>query len=334
VPGRRDRIRAALASPRGRRVGVTSLVVVLLLATATAFAVTQRLKLDRSPVTAPRFDRVIGPTCDCERARGLFGLRLRVRDRVDVTIVNASGDDVRTLARDLPRPPGPVAFRWDGRDGDGDVVPDGRYRLRIRLREEGQTITVPTEIRVDSTPPGIRLVFARPLVISPDRDRRSDSVRYVYRVEQGARPFVVVEGEDAVRGLLRPARRGLLRWWGRLEGEPVRPGIYETWLVAEDEAGNRSEPTDTVPVRVRFVEVDAPTRFRLSTGMPLAFTVDADAATVEWSLTRARGGPRGPHGETKPGRVSIPAASLDVGRDVLEASANGRRDRVAVRVTR
>ena len=47
------------------RVLSTLLVVSLLGGTAAAFAVTQGLKIEPSPILAPRIDKVFSPVCDC-----------------------------------------------------------------------------------------------------------------------------------------------------------------------------------------------------------------------------------------------------------------------------
>lgn len=323
----------SLESPRGRQVAVTVLVLALLLATAAAFAVAERLKLERSPVTAPIIDRIVGPTCRCEQAVARLGLRLRGGHTIDVSIVDAAGRSVRVLATALRRPAGPVRFAWDGRDDAGDVVPDGRYRLRVRLRDERRAITVPTPIRVDSTPPRIRLVSASPGVLSPDDDGRGDRVQYVYRVNELARAWVVVNGVDTVRGRLGRPGRGRVRWRGRVRGEPASPGTYETWLVAEDEAGNRSARTRTIQATVRYVRIVGMPR-TVRAGGRLRFSVDADAKKVT-VLTRTRSGSPVLAGRFDPGPVAIrvPRAARGSIAVVAQVGSTGR-DRAVVRVAR
>ena len=157
---------------------MTALVLVLLLATAVAFAVAERLKLERSPVTAPRLTRLIGPTCECDKRTARLAVRLREPDVIDAAIVDTAGDHVRTLATNLRRSRGVVRFTWDGRDDADAVVRDGRYRLSVHLDGEDRTIVVPTPIRVDTTAPRLRLVSATPRVISPDGDGRADRVLF------------------------------------------------------------------------------------------------------------------------------------------------------------
>ena len=247
------RLRLAPPSPEPsptRRLGVTALVLVLLLATAAAFGFTERLKLQRSPVTAPRFERLLGPTCGCPRASADLAVRLRRPDRLDASIVDMDGDHVRTLATGVRRPRGVVRFRWDGRDDDGDVVPDGRYRLRLDLAAADRTIVVPTPVRVDATPPRIRLLSREPRVLTPNGDGSRGRVFFVYRASERAYALVYVDAERAARGSPRPAGVGRVRWRGRVRGERVSPGTYRVRLAAVDQAGNESRPTPPVTVRV------------------------------------------------------------------------------------
>ena len=321
-----------------RPLAVTALVLVLLAATAAAFGVVERLKLERSPVTAPRFDRLLSPTCGCKRSLARLALTLRRPDRVDAAIVDGAGEYVRSLTRDAERPRGVATFAWDGRNDAGEAVRDGLYRLRIALERSDRTILIPTPIRVDGTPPAIRLVSFRPHVISPDGDGRKDRVRFVYRASERSYPMVVVRGIYAVRGMFRPAGRGHVPWRGRLFRRPVRAGSYRVSLRAVDGAGNRSRPTPSVAVRVRYIELARP-RLRARVGGTLRARVDTDAKTFDWRLV-----PPGRSGSTLGRAVRAGTArevvtirlprSLTPGRYLLRVSANGRGDRAVVTVVR
>ena len=236
-----------------RRVAVTVLVLLLLGATAAAFAVAERLKLERAPLTAPRFTRLIGPTCNCESAQATLGIRLRKPERLDVSIVDLQGEHVRTLATDAPRKRGPVQFQWDGRDDAGAVVGDGRYRVRFHLDRTDRTITVPTPIRVDTTAPRLTLISAKPRTIVTGSGDRDERVLIVYRTNERAYPLLLVGSEVALHGKSRRAGRAEARWRGRLGGSFLDPGDYRADLFAVDPAGNRSKPV-SVPVRVHRLQ--------------------------------------------------------------------------------
>ena len=142
----------------GRRLPQLVVVLVLLGATAAAFAVTERLKLEKSPITGTRVDKVFSPVCECARDVSVISFRLRRRGIVTVDMLDAGGRSVRTLVRDRREQAGRVSYTWDGRSDTGRIVDEGVYRPRVRLREHGRTIVLPNPIRVDTTAPTISLL--------------------------------------------------------------------------------------------------------------------------------------------------------------------------------
>src|SRR5712691_2925832 len=161
--GRSDYTRRAVA-----RILPTVLVLALLGCTAAAFAVTEGLKLEKSPITRTAVGKVVSPA---KKAKIYFVLRKG--DRISVTIVNGNGDVVRTLARSRRALRGTQRFHWNGRSNSGSLVADGTYKPRVHLAHEHRTIVLPNPIRVDATPPLIRLVSVKPRVFSPDGDFRN-----------------------------------------------------------------------------------------------------------------------------------------------------------------
>ncbi|MDQ3867602.1 MAG: hypothetical protein M3304_12385 [Actinomycetota bacterium] len=325
---------AALASPRTRRLAVGALVFLLLVATAAAFAVAERLKLERAPVTGPRFERLLAPTCACEHATATLRIRLREPETIDASMVDARGERVRTLAAALPRPRGSTRFTWDGRDDEGNVVSDGRYRLRLDLREDERSIVIPTPVRVDATPPRLQLLAVTPRVFSPDGDGRGDRVLYRYRASEGSRARVYVDGKRRVRGWFWPAGAGRVPWRASGKDGLWRPGAYRTWITALDRAGNESERSRTVVVRIRYVELRE-RRIALAR-RTLTFTVGADAKTVAWTLRAPTGRGRVvAAGKVRPGRFSfrLPRRPRP-GRYVLRVAVGAESDRALVVVAR
>ena len=153
------------------------LVVALLAATAAAFALTQGLKNQPAAIFGTEVDAACSRRSAAvtpRRASSTF--KLRNPDRLDVSIVDGSDRVVRTIERDREYARGLVEIRWDGRDDAGQVLPEGEYKPRVRLRDDRTTYTLPNPIRIDVTPPQLELVSARPRVISPDGDRRGDRV--------------------------------------------------------------------------------------------------------------------------------------------------------------
>ncbi len=299
------------------------LVVVLLGATAAAFAVTERLKLERSPITGTRVDKVFSPVCECARDVAVISFRLRKPGRVTVDILDSAGRSVRTLVRGLAEEAGRVSYTWDGRDNADLVVPEGRYRPRVRLEEHGRTIVLPNPIRVDTTAPRIRLVRLFPRVFSPDGDGRRDRVTARYEVDELARAMMLVDGKRRVLSRFRP-RGGRLVWFGRIDGRPAKPGFYEIRLRAVDRAGNRSASTRAVPVRVRYVEL-ARDRIEVVAGKRFSVRVHTDAPAFRWLLAGERGAGRR--------RVLILRAPEVPGTYTLYVSVGGRADKAEIVVS-
>jgi FlgD Ig-like domain len=302
------------------RIASTVLVVALLAATAAAFALTQGLKLEKSPVfgTAVPY-RVFSPVCACDRETATIEFKLREDDRLDVAIVD--GDEVvRTIERGRAYARGPVSIEWDGRDDAGRVLPEGEYQPRIRLRDARQTITLPNPIRIDVTPPVIQDVLPRPLVFSPDGDGRSDRVVVTYRLSEEGRGILFVNGRRHERKLFARTEDRFV-WNGRLRGRTARPGTYALELGAADRAGNRAERTPPAPVVLRYVALGRD-RISAAAGTRFALRVSSDAERVRWTLG-------GRSGFAAPGTLVL-RAPLQKGRFTLTVTANGRAARAAV----
>jgi len=296
------------------------IVVALLGATAAAFAVTERLKLERSPITGTRVDKVFSPICECARDVAVISFRLRKPARVTVDILDSAGRSVRTLVRDRAEEAGSVSYTWDGRDNADRVVPEGRYRPRVELEEHGRTIVLPNPIRVDTTAPTIRLVRLFPRVFSPDRDGRRDRVTAWYEVDGPARAMMLVDGKRRVLSRFR-SPEGRLVWFGRVDGRSVQPGTYEIRLRAVDRAGNRSGSTREAPVRVRYVLLRRE-RIEAVAGKRFSVRVSTDAASYRWLFA----------GKTGIGRteVLVLRAPETPGTYTLYVSVRGRADKAEV----
>jgi len=274
------------------RLPQTAVVVVLLVATAVSFAVTERLKLERSPITATKVDKVFSPVCECVRDVAVISFVLRRSQTVTLDILDSRGNVVRTLVRKEHQPRGRVSYTWDGLDDAGMPVPDGRYRPRVHLARHGRTIVLPNWIRVDTTAPVIRLVRVVPRVFSPDGDGRRDRIDATFVTDEPARAMMLVDGRRRVFDRYRKTS-GKLTWYGQIRGRPAKPGVYEIRLRAVDEAGNTSMRTRAVDVRVRYVEL---TRARIAATAGRRFRVHVltDARSYRWRIAGRAGVARSP----------------------------------------
>jgi hypothetical protein len=222
------------------------LLLVLLAGTTTAFALTEALKLEQSPVSRPRFKSVFSPTCACPQATARLAVRLRDADTIDAVIVDEDGDPVRTLASREPYASGRTVFRWDGRDDRGEIVPDGTYRLRLHFDDADRTILIPDTVRVDTQPPAIELVSIEPRRL----EAGGEAATIVVRLTERSRPLLLANGELVLRGPVGDPGRVQLMWDGTVEGQPLSRGRYALTLEAQDRAGNASAPTEAVIVRI------------------------------------------------------------------------------------
>jgi hypothetical protein len=134
----------------------------LVLACFAALIVTQRLKHTPTPVQNFKMTPSFAPAGTGSHREEGISFKLAKADEVTVTIVNAAGESVATLVRDLPAPRyKQVSLRWNGRlgvalgygvltsaDGHrfllpanrGAVAPVGEYSVRVSLREQGRSV--------------------------------------------------------------------------------------------------------------------------------------------------------------------------------------------------
>ena len=296
------------------------LVAALLVATAVAFVYAEKLKLTPSPILGTRVDKVFSPICECDTGTAAISFRLRGRDRLTVDMIDQDGDSVRTLVQDRPTPRGRVSISWDGRDDSATLVPEGSYRPRVHLAAERRTIVLPNPIRVDVTPPRVELVSLSPRVFSPDGDGRAEKVVAHYRVDEKAGALLYVDGEQRVRRRGQQ-KNGRIEWFGRLDAEPMPPGVYRVSLGARDTAGNLGPRTPEKAVVIRYVALGRD-RIEAVAGTRFAVLVLSDSSRIEWRLGKRAG-------VARPGTLRL-RAPLQPGRYTLTVTANGFSDRAAV----
>jgi hypothetical protein len=274
------------------RLGSPLLVVVLLCATALAFIVTERLKLERSPITHTLVTKVFSPRstlklkrCHCIVRRAGIAFRLRKPERVTISILS-DGREVRRLLDGQEHAAGPLRVAWDGRDSSGALMPDGDYRVRVRLSRSRRTILLPNVIRLDHTPPRLTSLAVQPRLISPDGDQRADAARIRYRLNERGWVFVYVDGKLTVQGR-HSAQRGLLYWRGRLDGK-LSLGRHVLTFAAQDVAGNMSAIGHRTVVRVRLLTV-RPGFQRVKAGSRFSLIVSTDRTSVTWKFAGRSG---------------------------------------------
>jgi hypothetical protein len=295
--------------PEARRAQVAAAVVAaaLLGGSAAAFAFTEHLKLEKSPVYNTRVGKQLGPNCHCQYRKIPIQFTLRKPDRLSVVVVDSDGKAVRTLLRSTPVQAGRQRFGWDGRDDSGAVVKAGTYKPRLHLANEHRTILMPNPIRVDTTAPTIALVSLAPRLFSPGRAFRRNHVSIRWKASEPVQALLYVDGQLRVHWK-RFIEKGTLPF----RGTALPAGRYHLMLRAVDRTGNVSAGVPLGVVRVRYVEV-RPHVLRPLAGAKIGFRVLANAR-IHW-----RFGPRS--GKSGPGLLLLRAPKP--GRYRLVVSVDG-----------
>ena len=269
---------------------VRAVFAVLVVATIAAFFATQLLKSEFPLVirfaTKPAY---FSPNADGYRDATRLGFDLSEPAEVTFSVVDSEGNEVRRIVDErMLAGDAKHRFGWDGRDDDGNPVPDGTYRMRVVRRDESRVIDSFKEIDVDTRPPPVRLVSAEPSVIAPAAPGQEPrvTIRYagpansapefrVFRTDDGPRPYVV----RRFRGR-PPEGEGKTRegtWDGEVSAgpdatAPAPDGDYAFTVTVRDRAGNPA---------VAPAEIPSPRTARPGTGVSVrSFTLRGPLAVV------------------------------------------------------
>ena len=298
------------------------LVLALLGGTAVAFAVTESLKLQPTPILGTRVDKVFSPVCGCADPVANIRFRVRERDHVEVVVVDGGGDVVRRLGEEDAGKGATVEFVWDGLDDEGGIIPEGTYRARVHLDRARKTIELPNDIVLDATKPVVQLTRVAPQTFSPDGDGRRDRVRVVYESSEPVKAFLFVNGKQRVESRFRRAK-DKLEWFGKVGGKSVPPGAYRLAVEGTDAAGNRSERTGEYVAHVRYITL-ARDVVVVRPAQRFAISVRTDAARYRWRFAGGRG-------ESGAGTLKL-RAPVKPGFYTLFVDANGHAAKATVAV--
>jgi len=309
-----------------QRLLTTAILVGLLVATAAAFAVTERLKLTKSPIfgTVVYPKNGFSPTCGCARGKTTIRIKLRHRDAVTVRILDRRKHLVRDLVDGVPASRGVNVFRWDGRTDGNTIAKDGVYKAEIHLAGQHQTILLPNEIVLDTTAPQILDVSTNREAFSPDGDRQADFVRIRYELSKPAHVNVYLGGTRILRTYRHPSK-GSFSWFGRVNGRTLPPGTYTLQVSAVDVAGNSTPLAERqrIRIRIRYIEIASP-RIVVAAGASFSIGISTDASHYAWKL--------GGRHSVASGPVLRLRASTRRGRYTLTVSERGHVDRATVLV--
>jgi len=317
------------------------LFAALLVATGAAFFVTQRLKRSTPIVQRVFFYQYLSPNGDGRKDEVTLRFDLPKAQHVTVSLVNAEGEEVRTLADDRYMHQGTRRFGWNGRDDSGAVVPDGVYRLRVGLRSEGRSVTAPRELFVDTKPPKPRIVAVTPPAIIPGANGALGRARIRFDGPTHVPPEVGIWRTDQgkvreVAAFTGKRGRHSALWDGLVGGQPAPAGSYAVSVTLEDTAGNRGSAPAVLPplhafavpnggVTVSYFSLTGPL-VPVKPGAIARFTVGPVGQRTRWRLA-----PWGRGGVIRSGSssgshlaVRVPAGAQSDVYSLFATSAGGR----------
>jgi hypothetical protein len=265
------------------RILSTAFVLGLLAATAAAFALTERAKLERSPIYGTRVDPIFSPDGTLKPVAHVV-FRVRSRERIDAWIANTDGDKVSELLNGRATTPRQrFDLVWDGFTPSGIAAPDGTYHPVVKLLRSHRTIALPSDIVLDTVPPKITAHPATKYpILSPDGDGHADVLRVPYRIDERAHAILLVRGTQVIK-TLRQKPVGTLVWNAKAHGRGLPAGRYVLSVSALDIAGNRSKGKPFAIAQIRYVTL-ARERVVVKPGGRFAIRVSTDAPAVRWRL--------------------------------------------------
>jgi hypothetical protein len=308
----------------------------LLVATSAAFAITEHLKGEKSPLYAVQVSAgaapplhgglpvVISPVCHCSTSVTRIGFELRHPDRVTVSVVDEDGNTVWTHPEELLGAHVSQHVTWDGRTDSGGRVPDGVYNPSVYLANERHGFQFANKITVDTKPP---VNVSQPTVLKPvllAGPGRSVAIKYDF--DEKAHALVYLDGRQIIAGH-KSAQQAKIKWNGRLDHRPLPAGTYVLSIGARDLAGNETPVggRKQVTVVLRYIAV-TPGLIRVRSGRPFRVQVETASRHYTWRL-----GLR--HGERRRKTLRLRAPSTP-GRYRLVVAQNGHTATAFVRVHR
>lgn len=312
-----------------QRVLTTVTLLGLLVASAAAFAITEHLKLIRSPIYGTEVSnragvptKVFSPVCQCANSAARLTIRLRHHDHVTVTIVGAKDQRVATLASDKSLGArAPQHFVWDGRTADGTLAPDGVYHPWVHLSHARRTFRFTNKITLETTPPAVRSAsVGNPTLFAGSG--RTVAIRYSFSEPAHA---VVYLGKRRIIVGRSKQQQDKVKWAGTVGGRPLPAGTYVLSVGAQDIVGNETPASArmTVTVTVSYIQL-APERIAVRSGRRFTVRVTTAARRYTWRLGDRRGARRG-----KTLRLRAPTTP---GRYRLVVAANGHATAALVQV--
>jgi flagellar hook assembly protein FlgD len=183
------------------------------------------------------------PNGDWSGERVTVSFRLSRRAIVTVRAVSvSSGAVARTLLAGVERPAGLRSVVWDGTNGSGGAVAEGRYRIEISAEAGSEQVTRSATLAVDRT---LGAMTVDPVLVSPNRDGQNERMRIGFQLTRQATARVVINQRGkTIRTLLSGSLAAgvyAVTWDGRLAGgSPAPNGPVSAAVLATTSLGTRS----------------------------------------------------------------------------------------------
>lgn len=247
-----------------------------------------------SVIVSPAY---FSPNADGRKDSTALRFWVSERSRVTARVYLAStGAVVRNLSWGRIVAAGRNSVTWDGKNGSGATVGDGRYVTRLWVRDmaANRAAAYPFSryARVDTVKPSFPSVQAIPNPFSPNRvpDGRADTTLIKFTLSEAGYVNVVVTAGShtrTFRNVPRPRGTSGIRWNGRDNARVlVDNGSYLVTAGYSDLAGNIA----VVPERTTYVAVDtvAPvlSSVQLAPSVATPYSADGhdDTATIRYSV--------------------------------------------------
>jgi hypothetical protein len=268
------------------RVLSTAILVALLAATAATFALTEGAKLELSPI----YKTDVAPVFSPGLSTGSIDFRLRKKNHLTVWMTRG-GKRVATIVPGRTYRAGWVRLVFTGVSPAGITLPQGVYVPVVHLASSHRTITIPSKMRLDTTPAVIHFPRRQHAVISPDGDHHKDSYSVHYTLNEPAHGILLVNGKQ-VEFTHDEKLSGELTWNGRFNNVPAKPGNYVLSISASDLAKNVTPKFPFAIVQIRYITLGR-TRILVRPGARFAVSMSHDSPTVSWLLHGRHGTARG-----------------------------------------
>ena len=212
------------------------------------------LNTQATPIAVRITDAEISPNGDGEDDTARYQLEVPVRsgvERWELVVRNAADQVVRRFSGGARVPP---ELTFDGRDGAGRSLPEGRYRARLDLEyaHGNQPQAAAPVLVIDRTAPSA-IVKAELTVFSPNGDGNKDAVTVFHEsYDEAVWTATVRDAAGAVvhTRTWRGTPDDSYTWDGRrADGRPAADGTYQYTLAARDAAGNRGR-SNTIELRI------------------------------------------------------------------------------------